>query len=362
MPDFPEHITKLQPYVPGLAITSLASELGISPDDIVKVASNENPLGPSDLALKALAEASSEIALYPDNDSLELTAAIAAVHGVPPEWVVVGSGSEAVLSMAAVSLLTHGRQTVYSQYSFQAFAGAAQRVGATAIVVPSPDFRVDLEGLREKINEQTALVYIANPGNPTGTFIGNAGIESFLNRVPRNVVVLLDEAYYEYLSAGERPRSVELVREYPNLLVTRTFSKAYGLAGLRVGYGIAQPEVANMLRRVRAPFSVTRMAQIGATAALKDNDFLTRTAACNAAGLQFLYEAFDKLGLEYIPSYANFVLVKVGDSTQMSQRLNRRGVIVRPLKSYGLNEWIRISVGSPDENEQVVAALGKELA
>lgn len=361
MPDFPEHITKLQPYVPGLAITSLASELGISPDDIVKVASNENPLGPSELALRALAEASSEIALYPDNDSLELTAAIAAVHNVPPEWVVVGSGSEAVLSMAAVSLLTHGRQTVYSQYSFQAFAGAAQRVGATAVVVPSPDFVVNLEELLDKINEQTALLYIANPGNPTGTFIGNAEIEGFLKRVPKNVVALLDEAYYEYLSPGERPRSVELVHEYPNLLVTRTFSKAYGLAGLRVGYGIAQPEVADMLRRVRAPFSVTRMAQIAATAALKDDDSLARTVASNASGLRFLYEAFDKLGLEYVPSYANFVLVKVGDGPQMSQRLNRRGVIVRPLKSYGLNEWIRISVGSAAENEQVVAALGKEL-
>lgn len=362
MPDFPEHIKKLQPYVPGLAINSLASELGISPDKIVKVASNENPLGASDLAREAMAEASSEIALYPDNDSLELTTAIATFHGVPREWVVVGSGSEAVLSMAAVSLLTHGRQTVYSQYSFQAYAAAAQRVGATATVVPSPDFRVDLGGVLAQINEQTALVYIANPGNPTGTFIGNAEIECFLKRVPKNVVVLLDEAYYEYLAAGERPRSVELVREYPNLLVTRTFSKAYGLAGLRVGYGIAQPEVADMLRRVRAPFSVTRMAQMAATAALKDADFLARTAACNASGLQFLYEAFDKLGLEYIPSYANFVLVKVGDGAQMSQRLNRRGVIVRPLKSYGLNEWIRISVGSAAENEQVAAALSEELA
>ncbi|WP_458767137.1 histidinol-phosphate transaminase [Cupriavidus basilensis] len=362
MPDFPEHIQKLQPYVPGLAINALASELGISPDDIVKVASNENPLGPSVLAKMALAETPPEIALYPDNDSVELTAAIATFHNVPPEWIVVGSGSEAVLSMAAVSLLTHGRQTVYSQYSFQAFAGAAQRVGATAVVVPSSDFRVDLDGLLGKINEHTALVYIANPGNPTGTFIENEEIEGFLRHVPKNVVVLLDEAYYEYLPEHERSRSVEWVRDYPNLLLTRTFSKAYGLAGLRVGYGIAQPNVADMLRRVRAPFSVTRMAQIAAAAALNDTEFLAKTAEFNATGLTYLYESFDKLGLEYIRSHANFVLVKVGDGVQMSQHLNRRGVIVRPLKSYGLTEWIRISVGTPSENEQVIAALGKELA
>ncbi|TDF62677.1 histidinol-phosphate transaminase [Cupriavidus sp. L7L] len=359
--DFPDHIQKLQPYVPGLAITTLANELGVAPSAIVKVASNENPLGPSVLAQRALASAAPELALYPDNDSLELTQAIASFHGLPAGWVVVGSGSEAVLSMAAVALLSHGRDTVYSQYSFQAFAGAAQRVGATAVVVPSPDFKVDLDGLLDGINEQTSLVYIANPGNPTGTYLKNDEIESFLQRVPAQVVVLLDEAYFEYLPDAEKSNSLELVRRYPNLLVTRTFSKAYGLAGLRVGYGIAQPGIADMLRRVRAPFSVTRAAQICAAAALHDTDFLARTVACNAEGLTYLYRAFDELGVQYVPSYANFVLAKVGDGIGLSKRLTKRGVIVRPLKSYGLDQWIRISVGTMNENQQVVAAIRAEL-
>lgn len=361
MPNFPEHIEKLQPYVPGLAINALAAQLGVDPSSIVKVASNENPLGTSKLALEALQKATQEFALYPDNDSLELTEALAKYHNVPREWIVVGSGSEAVLSMAAGALLTRGKKAVYSQYSFQAFAGAAQRVGASHAVVPSPDFRVNLDGLLASIDADTTLVYIANPGNPTGTFLSNEELEAFLSNVPPSVVVLLDEAYVEYLPVELRSPAIRWIHQFPNLMVTRTFSKAYGLAGLRVGYGIAQPEIADMLRRVRPPFSVTRLAQIAAAAALADTQFLAKTAECNAAGLAYLYTALNELKLEFVESFANFVLVKVGDGNALSQRLTQRGVIVRPLKSYGLNEWIRISVGSQSENETVVNALRQEI-
>jgi len=361
MPNFPDHIQKLHPYVPGLAISALAARIGVSSDAIVKLASNENPLGASPLARQALREADPELALYPDNDSIELTTAIARFHRVPPEWIVTGSGSEAVLSMAVTSLVCPGRNTVYSQHSFQAYSTAVQKVGAKAVVVPSPDFRVDLDGILARIDQDTALVYIANPGNPTGTFLDNAAVESFLARVPGHVVVLLDEAYFEYLPEDLRTRSIEWVRTYPNLLVTRTFSKAYGLAGLRVGYGIAQGQVAEMLRRVRAPFSVTRLAQLAATAALGDGAFLSETVRCNAAGLDELYRGLRELGLRYIESHANFVLVHVGDGIALSARLTELGVIVRPLRSYALDEWIRISVGTPQQNAAVLAAMRRIL-
>ncbi|MDR6397480.1 histidinol-phosphate transaminase [Herbaspirillum seropedicae] len=362
MPNFPEHITKLQPYVPGLAISSLASELGVEPSSIVKLASNENPLGTSKLALDAISNSAQEFSLYPDNDSLVLSETLARFHGVPRDWIVVGSGSEAVLSMAATALLTKEKNAVYAQYSFQAFAGATQRTGASHKVVASPDFHVDLKGLLSAIDSNTSIIYIANPGNPTGTFLYNSAIEAFLNEVPSNVVVLLDEAYVEYLPQEIRSPAIQWIQRYPNLLVTRTFSKAYGLAGLRVGYGIAQPGIADMLRRVRAPFSVTRLAQIAAAAAINDEEFLARTAECNRRGLDFLYDGFARLKLDYITSFANFVLVKTGDGNQISQQLTQRGIIVRPLKSYGLNEWIRISVGTQAENEKVITALSGEIS
>jgi histidinol-phosphate aminotransferase len=361
-PDFPAHIRNLRPYVPGLPIDDLARRLDVAPARIAKLASNENPLGPSPRALAALAQAALDVSRYPDNDCSLLTPALAAHCGVPADWLVTGAGSESVIGMAASALLAPGRTTVHAQYSFQAYANAAQRTGARAVVVPSPDFIVDLAALRRQISDEVALVYIANPGNPTGTGLPAAALEDFLGSVPASTVVLLDEAYFEYLPHAARPDSIAWVRRHPNLLVTRTFSKAYGLAGLRVGYGIAQPALADMLRRLRAPFSVSQAAQVAAAAALGDLDFLARTLDMNRRGGEQLTAAFDALGLRHVPSVTNFILVEVGDGAGMAQRLERHGLIVRPVNSYGLARWLRVSIGTHEENARLIEALGEELA
>ncbi|WP_083944748.1 MULTISPECIES: histidinol-phosphate transaminase [unclassified Variovorax] len=357
---FPQHIRALKPYVPGLPMEQVARRLNLPVTQIAKLASNENPLGASPLALLALAEQPIDPSRYPDADCADLTHALAAHLEVPADWVVAGAGSESVLGMAASMLLTPGRTAVYSQYSFQAFVNAAQRVGATSRVVPSPRFTVDLKGLADAIGPDTSLVYIANPGNPTGTWLEPEAVEAFLERVPSQVAVLLDEAYREYMPPERRGDSVAWLRRHPNLIVARTFSKAYGLAGLRAGYGIAQPHFADVMRRLRAPFSVTQSAQVAAVAALADTDFLERTADANRQGLAQLGAALQRMGIEALPSSANFVLARVGDGVDMAQRLQRHGLIVRPVANYGLAEWARLSVGRSDENARLIEALHME--
>jgi len=360
--DFPPHIRALKPYVPGLPIEDLARRLDMSAERIAKLASNENPLGPSPLAVQALAQAAPELARYPDNDCTLLARALSAALAVPADWVVAGAGSESVLGMAAAALLAPGRKTVYAQYSFQAFVNAAQRVGAAPVVVPAPAYAVDLAALRAHITDDVALAYLANPGNPTGTRVQAGELEAFLADVPPHVVVVLDEAYREYLPQAVAGDAIAWVRRFPNLIVTRTFSKAYGLAGLRIGYGVAQPALADMLRRVRAPFSVTQAAQVAAAAALADHAFLARTVAVNDAGRAQLSAGFARLGLRYLPSSANFVLVQVGDGADMGRRLERHGLIVRPVGAYGLPGWLRVSVGTAEENARLLAGLAAELA
>ncbi|MDB5875488.1 MAG: hisC3 [Ramlibacter sp.] len=359
---YPEHILRLKTYVPGLPIEEVARRVGMPPSNIAKLASNENPLGPSPLALRALADAAPDMSRYPDNDCTALVAAIAAHCGVPPEWVVVGAGSESVIGMAVSALLAPWSATLYSQYSFQAYVNAVQRVGATAIVVPSPEFKVDLAALRQQITPEVTLIYIANPGNPTGTLASARELEDFLEGLPRDVVVLLDEAYFEYVPDSLRGNSVTWVHRYPNLIVTRTFSKAYGLAGLRAGYGIAQQPLADTLRRVRSPFSVSQAAQIAAAAALDDVEFLDATVECNRQGYEQITSTLSELGIRFLPSSANFVLANVGDGSGLARRLEKHGLIVRPVTSYGLDEWLRISIGTAQENARLADALKSELS
>lgn len=358
---FPQHIRALKPYVPGLSIEQVARQSNLPVGQIAKLASNENPSGASPLALRALAEHAIDPSRYPDADCTDLTLALASNLGVPPDWVVAAAGSESVLGIVASMVLAPGRTAVYSQYSFQAFVNAAQRAGATSRVVPSPTFTVDLDGLASAIGPDTALVYIANPGNPTGTWLEPEALEAFFHRVPSHVVVLLDEAYREYMPPERRGDSLAWIRRFPSLVVTRTFSKAYGLAGLRVGYGIAQPHLADVMRRLRAPFSVTQGAQVAAAAALTDTEFLNRTAEANRIDLMRLNQALQAMGIEVLPSLANFVLARVGDGADMARRLQRRGLIVRPVGNYGLTEWLRVSVGRPEENARLIEALHAEL-
>ena len=358
----PEHIRAIAPYQAGKPIEELAREFGLDPATIVKLASNENPLGMPETARNAMVAAMEDLGRYPDSNGFALKAALAAKFGVPLDWITLGNGSNDILELAAAAVLAPGRSCVYARHSFAVYALATQARGARAIVVPARALGHDLEAMAAAVADDTALVYVANPNNPTGTYLPAAAIEAFLQRVPSRVVVVLDEAYNEYLRPELRTDSVAWVRRHPNLLVSRTFSKAFGLAGLRVGYGIAQPALTDLLNRVRQPFNVNAAAQAAAVAALADEGFLARSYALNLSGLQQLTQAFEALGLEYVPSYGNFVLVKVGPAGRVYQELLKRGVIVRPVANYQLPEWLRVSIGLPGENQRFLDALPDALA
>ncbi|MGF6679163.1 histidinol-phosphate transaminase [Paraburkholderia tuberum] len=362
----PSYVRAIAPYIAGKPISEVAREFGLDEASIVKLASNENPLGMPESAQRAMAQAIADLGRYPDSNGFELKAALAARYGVPAEWITLGNGSNDILELAAHAFVEKGHAVVFSQYSFAVYALATQGVGARAIVVPAVHYGHDLDAMLAAIDDDTRLVFVANPNNPTGTFVDGPTLDAFLGKVPRHVVVVLDEAYTEYLSADKRYDSIDWVRRYPNLLVSRTFSKAFGLAGLRIGFAIAQPGLTDLLNRLRQPFNVNTLAQAAAIAALNDSAFLEKSAALNAQGYKLLTGAFDKLGLEYVPSEGNFVLVRVGGDDEAGARVNlallKQAVIVRPVGNYGLPQWLRITIGLPEENEAFLAALEKTLA
>ncbi len=357
----PDYVRSIAPYRAGKPISELAREYGLDPARIVKLASNENPLGMPESARQAMLAAAGDLGRYPDSNGFDLKAAIAARHRLPPEWITLGNGSNDILELVAHALLQPGQSAVYSQYAFIVYAIATQAVGARAIVVPARDFGHDLEAMRAAIAPDTRVVFLANPNNPTGTFVTANGIQGFLESVPADVVVVLDEAYNDYLDPALRFDATAWLRQHPNLIVSRTFSKAYGLAGLRVGFALAQHELTDLMNRVRQPFNVNSAAQAAAIAALGDQPFLERSYAVNRQGLQHLQSRFEEMGLQYVPSYANFVLVRVGDAAAVYERLLRAGVIVRPVANYGLPEWLRVTVGLPAENEAFLGALRAAL-
>ncbi|MFM0287855.1 histidinol-phosphate transaminase [Paraburkholderia megapolitana] len=362
----PSYVRAIAPYVAGKPISEVAREFGLDEASIVKLASNENPLGMPESAQQAMTKAAGELGRYPDANAFELKAALSAHYDVPAEWITLGNGSNDILELAAHSFVEKTQSIVYAQYSFAVYALATQGLGARAIVVPAVKYGHDLDAMLAAIDDDTRLVFVANPNNPTGTFLEGAQIEAFLDKVPRHVAVVLDEAYTEYLPAEKRYDAIAWVRRYPNLLVSRTFSKAFGLAGLRVGFAIAQPELTDLMNRLRQPFNVNTLAQAAAIAALNDNAFLAKSAELNAQGYLRLTEAFDRLGLEYVPSSGNFVLVRVGTDDAAGNRVNlallKQGVIVRPVGGYGLPQWLRITIGLPAENDAFIAALEKTLA
>ncbi|MGM3275780.1 histidinol-phosphate transaminase [Ralstonia sp. 24A2] len=362
----PEYVRAIAPYVAGKPISEVAREFGLDAARIVKLASNENPLGMPQSAKNAMAAAIDELARYPDANGFSLKAALHAKFGVPEGWITLGNGSNDILELAARALVEPGQGVMYAQHSFAVYALAAQEVGARAIEVSAHDYGHDLDAMAAAITPDTRLIYIANPNNPTGTFLSAGEIAAFLAKVPPAVVVVLDEAYNEFLKPEQQYDSTAWVRQYPNLLVSRTFSKAYGLAGLRVGYGIAQPQLTDLLNRIRQPFNVNSLAQAAAVAALNDAEFLRQSAELNAAGYVQLTEAFDRLGLQYVPSSGNFVLVRVGDDNSAGARVNiallKQGVIVRPVGNYGLPQWLRVSIGLREENATFIEALEVALA
>ncbi len=358
----PEYVRRIAPYQAGKPISELAREYGLDEAKIVKLASNENPLGMPASARAAMMAAIDDLGRYPDSNGFDLKAALSRRYDVPADWITLGNGSNDTLELAAHALVQPGQSVIYAQFSFAVYALATQEVGARAIVVPARDHGHDLDAMAAAIAPDTRLIFIANPNNPTGTFLPASAIEAFLAKVPASVVVVLDEAYNEYLRPEDRFDSSAWVKQYPNLLVSRTFSKAYGLAGLRVGFGLAQPELTDLLNRVRQPFNVNSMAQAAAIAALDDAPFLQRSYEINRQGLERLQGAFRQMGLPFVPSYGNFVLVKVGNAAAVYEKLLRAGIIVRPVAGYGLPEWLRVSVGLPEENEAFLKALPAALA
>jgi histidinol-phosphate aminotransferase len=352
----PAYIRAIAPYQPGKPISELERELGIS--GIVKLASNENPLGCSPLVMAAMQEALKTIALYPDGNGFALKDALVQRYGVAHDQVVLGNGSNDMLELAARAFLSIGDKAVYSDHAFAVYPLATQAVGATGVSVPAIDFGHDLKAmLQAAVKQQAKLVFIANPNNPTGTFLSAAALLDFLRALPANILVVLDEAYNEYLPQENRYNSVAWLEEFPNLIVSRTFSKAYGLAGLRVGYAFAHAQVADMLNRVRQPFNVNSVAQAAAVAALQDEDFVRQTNELNRRGMAQITAGLDKMGLEYIPSFGNFVSFKIADAMAVYRRLLELGVIVRPIANYDMPGWLRVSIGLETENDKFLSAL-----
>jgi histidinol-phosphate aminotransferase len=360
-------IRGLKPYQPGKPISELEREYGVR--DIIKLASNENPLGPGPKALTAIAAASAELARYPDANGFELKRALAERHDVPAACITLGNGSNDVLVLLAESFLAPGLEAIYSRFAFAVYALAVQATGAVHRVAPAlpaehaQPLGHDLQAMAELVGPQTRMVFIANPNNPTGTWLEAEALERFVAALPARVIVVIDEAYFQYVREPEYPDASRWLERYPNLVVTRTFSKAYALAGLRIGYALSHPEIAEILNRLRQPFNTSSLAQAAALAALGDAAHLRRSVELNNAERARVGAACSELGLGVIPSVGNFLLADVHrEALPLYEALLRQGVIVRPVDNYGLPRHLRVSIGLPGENDRLIAALARVLA
>ena len=354
-------LKNLPTYQPGRPIEEVARELGLDPGGIIKLASNENPLGPSRLGLAAMRQALKQVNLYPDGNAFYLKQKLAAKLGVTQANLVLGNGSNEVIEMVGHALLAPGAEVVVSQFCFAVYPIVTAVFGAKLVVVSAKNHAHDLDAMLTAITPNTRIVFVANPNNPTGTTAGREELARFVNAVPADVLLALDEAYIEFLD-----EPLDLLPEIrsgskPNLLLMRTFSKIYGLAGLRIGYGIGHPDFIAALEKIRQPFNINSVAQAGALAALDDTKHVEKTRKVNSRGLKLYARTFRKLGLEFIPSQANFILVRVGDGQRVFGELQKLGVIVRPMGGYQLPEWIRISIGTPKENKRCLEALKKSV-
>lgn len=359
MQQAPDYIRAISPYVPGKPITELAREMGLPVESIVKLASNENPLGMSPKARLAVEKALAGIERYPDQ--FELIATLAERFGLANNQIVLGNGSNDVLDLAARAFLAPGRSAVFSQHAFAVYPLATMSAGGTCIVVPAKDYGHDLDAMRQAVRADTRVIWIANPNNPTGNFLPYDQMSRFLEGVPSDVAVVLDEAYNEYLPPSDRVDTLGWIRDFPNLIVTRTFSKIYGLAGLRIGFAAAAPEIADLLNRVRQPFNVNNLALVAARAALDDHTFIAESFELNRRGMELLLAGLKRLGLAHIPSHGNFITFAVNDGAAVNQKLLRQGVIVRPIGGYGLPNHLRVTIGTERENLRFLEALDKAL-
>ena len=355
-----QFVCDLVAYEPGKPVEETARELGLGPEEIVKLASNENPLGPSPRARAAMQDAIGEAQLYPDGGGWKLRHALADRYGLGMEQVVLGNGSNEVIELLCHSFLNSQTALIAAEHAFVVYKLMATLFGANYVEVPDPGFVHDLQAMADAINSDTRLVFIANPNNPTGTLVGQDEIDRFVERLPDHVVAVFDEAYHEFLE--DPPDTVKYVKEGRNVCILRTFSKAHGLAALRVGYGLASREVADLLNRARQPFNTNAIAQAAALAAMEDDEHVARTVANNSEGLAFLQEAFEERGLRYVPSVANFVLLEVGDGDVLFDKMLSQGVIVRAMRGYKLPAWLRVSIGTRKQNERFLEVLDREMS
>jgi histidinol-phosphate aminotransferase len=342
-------------YEPGKPIEETARELGLDPSAIIKLASNENPLGPSPKAMEAMHDALEKGHLYPDGGGFCLCNAVATKLGLAPENVILGNGSNEVLEFLGHAFLNPGDDVIASQYAFVVYKLIATSFGANTIEVPSPDYQQDLDGMLAAITPKTRLIFVPNPNNPTGTLLLQRAIDGFMSRIPENVIVVFDEAYFEFLDRP--PDTLRFVRDGRNIVVLRTFSKIHGLAGLRIGYAVGPADLIEALHKTRQPFNVNSIAQVGALAAIDDNEHQRETKRVIDEGRAYLHEQFAGMKIPFVPGTANFVMVNVGDGQAVFEKLLRQHIIVRPLKGYNLPEWVRISVGTMEENKKLIAAL-----
>jgi histidinol-phosphate aminotransferase len=351
----PEYIRSLIPYEPGKPIEEVEREYGISGS--VKLASNENPLGPSPRALAVLRERLPELHLYPDGDCFYLKRALAQKLGVQPDRLIFGNGSNEIIELAARTFMRPGDEAVMAEQAFVVYELIVQAVGGKRKTVPLKNFTHDLAAIADAVTPQTRLVFLANPNNPTGTIYRRRDWEAFLERISPDVLIIVDEAYFEYVEEADYPNSLDYHARHPAILTLRTFSKLYGLAGLRIGYGIGAKDVIALMQRVRQPFNVNAPAQWAALAALDDTEHVQRSLGVNQQGVKYLQTEFARLGLSYVPSQANFILVRVGNGHEVFQRLLQQGVIVRPMVGYKFPEHVRVTVGSMAQNQKLIGAL-----
>ena len=355
-----QFVCDLVAYEPGKPIEETARELGLDPETIVKVASNENPLGPAPMALDAIRNAATEMHIYPDGGGYKLRSALAEKYDLDLNNVVLGNGSNEIIELLCHCFLNEGAALIAAEHAFVVYKLMATLFGAKYVEVPDPNFVHDLDAMAEAITDQTRLLFIANPNNPTGTIVDEEAIDRFMAKVPEHVVVVFDEAYYEFVA--DAPDTLKYVREGRNVIVLRTFSKAYGLAGLRIGYGLGAPQVTAILQKARQPFNANEVAQRAALASLADTAHVEATVSNNAEGLALYESSFQEMGLEYVPSLANFVLVNVGDGDRLFAEMLKQGVIVRAMRGYKLPGWVRISVGTKAENERCLEVMKSVLA
>lgn len=353
-------ILKIKPYKPGKPIEEVGRELGLK--RIIKLASNENTLGPSSRALRALRDYLPKIYLYPEDSCFYLKRELAKRLKVKRENLIMGNGSDEIMELIPKTFLNPGEEVIYGHPSFLIYETVVRIMSGKPVPVPLKDYTYDLKGILKAITKKTKIIFICNPNNPTGTIVNEEEIRAFLKRVPERIIVVFDEAYFDYVERGDFPNSIRLLKRYRNIIILRTFAKIYGLAGLRIGYGIAREEVINLLSKVRLPFNVNSLAQAAALASLEDEEQVKKTRRMNHEGKKFLYAAFKDLGLEYIPTQANFILINLRkNGKRICRALLKGGIIAREMSAWGLNNYLRVTMGREEENRRFIQALKKIL-